>query len=140
MRFFISGRRSLIIAASLAGCLICAPSGPSHADEVDDVVRAEMTRRKIPGLQLAVVRNNEIVKVASYGLADIEDDVAVKDDTLFAINSVTKAFTGVAVMQLVEQGNLRLVSITKCSLKLDPEHTVSLSLVEREHRAAPHTV
>lgn len=106
MWLFTPGRSSLIIAASMVGCLIYALSGPSHADEVDDVVRAEMTRRKIPGLQLAVVRENEIVKVASYGLANIEDEVAVKDDTLFAINSVTKAFTGVAVMQLVEQGKL----------------------------------
>ena len=99
-------RRSLIIAAIVVGFLICALSGPSYADEVDDVIRVEMTRRKIPGLQLAVVRDNVIVKVASYGLANIEDDVSVKDDTLFAINSVTKAFTGVAVMQLVEQGKL----------------------------------
>ncbi len=91
---------------SLIGCLIYALSGLAHADEVDDLIRAEMTKRKIPGLQLAVVRDNEIIKIASYGLANIEDAVAVEDDTLLSINSVTKAFAGVAVMQLVEQGKL----------------------------------
>jgi CubicO group peptidase (beta-lactamase class C family) len=90
----------------LIGCLIYALSGLAHADEVDDFIRAEMTKRKIPGLQLAVVRDNKIIKVASYGLANIEDAVAVEDDTLFSINSITKAFAGVAVMQLVEQGKL----------------------------------
>jgi CubicO group peptidase (beta-lactamase class C family) len=78
------------------------------ADEIDDFLRAEMLERKIPGLQLAVVKNSKIVKTASYGLANIQDAVAVDDDTVFSINSVTKAFTGVAVMQLVEQGKLEL--------------------------------
>ena len=79
-----------------------------NADEIDDFLRAEMLERKIPGLQLAVVKNGKIVKTASYGLANIQDAVAVDDDTVFSINSVTKAFTGVAVMQLVEQGKLEL--------------------------------
>ena len=78
------------------------------ADEIDDFLRAEMLERKIPGLQLAVVKNGKIVKTASYGLANIQDGVAVDDDTVFTINSMTKAFTGVAIMQLVEQGKLKL--------------------------------
>jgi CubicO group peptidase (beta-lactamase class C family) len=78
------------------------------ADEIDDFLRAEMLERKIPGLQLAVVKNGKIVKTASYGLANIQDAVAVDDDTVFTINSMTKAFTGVAIMQLVEQGKLKL--------------------------------
>ena len=97
-----------VILQSLAGCLIFISSGLAHADEVDDFIRAEMTTRKLPGLQLAIVRDSEIIKVASYGLANIEDAVAVDDDTLFSINSITKAFAGVAVMQLVEQGKLDL--------------------------------
>lgn len=103
---FNIARNLLFFRMPLVGCLICIMSSLAHADEVDDFVRAEMARRKIPGLQLAVVRDNEIVKVASYGLANIEDEVAVKNDTLFSINSITKAFAGVAVMQLVEQGKL----------------------------------
>lgn len=88
---------SLVFAASSA-----------HADEVDELIQSEMRKRNIPGLQLAVVRDNEIVKLASYGLANIEDDVAVDNETIFSINSITKAFAGVAVMQLVEQRKLDL--------------------------------
>jgi len=79
-----------------------------QADEIDDFLRGEMVKRKIPGLQLAVVRNGKIVKKASYGLANIQDAIAVDDNTVFSINSITKAFTGVAVMQLVEQGKLEV--------------------------------
>ncbi|WP_257173624.1 serine hydrolase [Colwellia sp. M166] len=88
--------------------LVGLTSSLVQADEIDDFLRAEMLERKIPGLQLAVVKNGKIIKTASYGLANIQDAVAVDDDTVFSINSITKAFTGVAVMQLVEQGKLEL--------------------------------
>lgn len=103
---FTIGKISLRNTASLIGCLIYALSGLAQADEVDDLIRAEMTKRNLPGLQLAVVRDDRIIKLASYGLANIEDAVAVDNDTLFSINSISKAFAGVAIMQLVEQGKL----------------------------------
>lgn len=92
----------------LISLLLGLTSSWVQADEIDDFLRAEMAERKIPGLQLAVVKNSKIVKTASYGLANIQDAVAVDDDTVFSINSITKAFTGVAVMQLVEQGKLEV--------------------------------
>jgi CubicO group peptidase (beta-lactamase class C family) len=84
-----------------------APAGP---DEVDTYVRGQMEKRHIPGLQLAVVRNGKIVKLRAYGLANIQDAVPVDDRTLFQTNSITKAFTGVAIMQLVEAGKLDLAA------------------------------
>jgi len=44
----------------------------------------------------------------AYGVADIEQDVAANRRTLFPINSATKSFTGVAIMQLVEAGKVDL--------------------------------
>lgn len=80
----------------------------SQNDSIDTFIESQMALRKIPGLQLAIVKNNEIVKTKSYGLANIEDSIAVDDETVFSINSITKAFVGVSVMQLVEQGKLNL--------------------------------
>jgi CubicO group peptidase (beta-lactamase class C family) len=79
-----------------------------HRDDVDDFLRALMREREIPGMQVAVVQHGRIVKSGSYGLANLQDSVPVDDRTLFAINSMTKVFTGVAVMQLIEEGKLRL--------------------------------
>jgi CubicO group peptidase (beta-lactamase class C family) len=45
------------------------------------------------------------VKTSHYGLANIEDSIAVDSETVFSINSMTKSFTGVAIMQLVEKGD-----------------------------------
>lgn len=80
----------------------------AQADDLDDFIKAQMIDRKIPGLQLAVIKDNEIVKTASYGIANLQDNVPVTDNTVFTINSITKAFVGIAVMQLVEQGKIDL--------------------------------
>ncbi|MEM8522964.1 serine hydrolase domain-containing protein [Flavobacterium sp. PL12] len=80
----------------------------SQVDKVDVEIKKLMQKNRIVGLQLAVIKNNEIVKKGHYGLANIEDSIAVDDKTIFSINSITKAFTGVAIMQLVENGKLNL--------------------------------
>ena len=83
-------------------------SGVAQSDEIDDYIKEQMDARKIPGLQLAIVKENKIVKNTNYGLANIQDAIPVSNKTVFTINSMTKAFTGVAIMQLVEQGKLSL--------------------------------
>ncbi|GAA3939234.1 serine hydrolase domain-containing protein [Hymenobacter algoricola] len=76
------------------------------ADSVDQLVQRAMQQLRIPGLQLAVVRHGKIVKLGSYGVANVQDSVPVTTQTRFFLNSITKAFVGVAVMQLVEAGKL----------------------------------
>jgi len=78
------------------------------ADSLDDYFRIKMKENHIPGLQVAIVKNDRMLKVASYGLANVQDDVKVDEKTVFNLASITKAFTSVAVMQLVEQGDLNL--------------------------------
>jgi CubicO group peptidase (beta-lactamase class C family) len=80
----------------------------SQVDKVDDVIENIMKKNKIVGLQLAVIKDNIIFKTSNYGLASIEDSIAVDSQTVFSINSITKSFTGVAIMQLVENGKLNL--------------------------------
>ncbi|MEN5231645.1 serine hydrolase [Sphingobacterium faecium] len=69
-----------------------------------------MEKRKIPGLELAIVRQGKIIKTGYYGLANIQDSIAVTPKSVFTINSITKAFTGVAILQLVEAGKLEMQS------------------------------
>jgi len=47
----------------------------AQSDKVDEYVRAEMQRQKIPGLSIAVVRNGEVIKAKGYGLANVELNV-----------------------------------------------------------------
>ncbi|MGZ0150109.1 serine hydrolase domain-containing protein [Kribbella sp. WER1] len=64
--------------------------------------------QRIPGVQAAVFAGDNVVFTGAYGHADVENDVPLTDDHLFRIASHSKTFTGTAVLQLVEQGVLRL--------------------------------
>jgi CubicO group peptidase (beta-lactamase class C family) len=75
---------------------------------VEALLRREMRERRIPGLQAAVVRRGKIVLLESIGVADIQNSAPVTDKSVFPINSCTKAFTGAAIMQLVEEGKIEL--------------------------------
>jgi len=81
-----------------------------HGDELDDFIHKIMAHKKIPGLQLAIVKDNKIVRTGNYGISNVQDGVLVSDKTIFPINSMTKLFTGVAIMQLVEQDKLVLTA------------------------------
>lgn len=92
----------------LLAVLTVSTNSYSQVDKVDIAIKDLMQKNKIVGLQLAVVKNNKIVKTGHYGLATIEDSITVDNETVFSINSMTKSFTGVAIMQLVERGQLKL--------------------------------
>jgi CubicO group peptidase (beta-lactamase class C family) len=88
----------------------CTVSVFSQTDSVDVFIQNQMQKRKIPGLELAIVRHGKIIKTGYYGLANIQDSIAVSSKSVFTINSITKAFVGVAILQLVEEGKLKLNS------------------------------
>ena len=77
-------------------------------DSIDHFLITKMAEKKIPALQVAIVRDGKIVKHASYGTANLENNIKATEQSIFSINSITKAFTGVALMQLVEAGKLKL--------------------------------
>lgn len=78
------------------------------ASGIDAVVREQMRHRTIPGTQVAVVRGGKVVYEQAYGVSDLETGAPVTRDTAFTLNSSTKSFTGVAVMQLVQDGKVAL--------------------------------
>jgi CubicO group peptidase (beta-lactamase class C family) len=82
----------------------------AQADRVEIFLRSEMAERRIPGLQVAVVQRGKIVLLRSLGTANLQYSVPVTNRSVFSINSCTKAFTGVAVMQLVEEGTVDLAA------------------------------
>ena len=98
------------MALSVVGLTPAAagPARPSEPEQVDAHIRAQMQNLRIPGMAVAVVKGGRIVLLRSYGIANVEFSVPADKNTVFAINSITKAFTGVAAMRLVEQKRLDL--------------------------------
>lgn len=89
-------------------CLFACVLSLQAEDALDAVVRAQMAHAHIPGAAVAVIRQGRLEKLAAYGEASLEGTRPVTPDTTFQIASCTKLFTGVLLMQLVEEGKLRL--------------------------------
>jgi CubicO group peptidase (beta-lactamase class C family) len=65
---------------------------------------------KIPGAVVLVLRNGKVAYSGAFGYQDREKQVLMKGDAIFRIASMTKPLVSVAVMMLVEEGKLQLVS------------------------------
>lgn len=108
------GRRCLAatLALTLAGVGALRGDLPrsasASADPITAYVQAAMRRLHVPGLALLVARDGKVVRAEGYGIANLEHRVAVKPETIFQSGSVGKQFTATAVMQLVEDGKVRL--------------------------------
>ncbi|CAF1374758.1 unnamed protein product, partial [Didymodactylos carnosus] len=76
--------------------------------KVDEFIKVEMEKQKIPGASLAIIRDGKIIHGRGYGYSNIEHQVPVKAETIFQSGSVGKQFTSMAVMMLVEQGKIEL--------------------------------
>ena len=76
-------------------------------DEIDAYVQEQMHRLNIPGVSLAIVEGDKIVHLRGFGRARPKGD-APTPQTPFFIGSLTKSFTALAVMQLVEAGKIEL--------------------------------
>ena len=86
----------------------CQALAVDQTDVVDNYVRAEMTKQRIPGLAMLVSRGGQVIRAQGYGLANVELQVPVKPETIFQSGSVGKQFTATAVMMLVEEGKIGL--------------------------------
>ena len=92
-----------------------------RADAVDAYIEGEMRKRGIPAVSLAVRLEGRLVKLAAYGKADVELDVAAGPRTVFQIQSITKTFTSAAILMLMEQGKLALDDPVAAHLAGAPE-------------------
>jgi CubicO group peptidase (beta-lactamase class C family) len=61
-----------------------------------------------PGCAVAVDRPGQPVLTRAYGMADLENRIPIRPDTVFEAGSVSKQFTAAAVLALVDQGKLKL--------------------------------
>ncbi len=74
---------------------------------IDEYVASKMRAPRIPGLALAIVKDDQIIYLKGYGEAE-SSGRPVTPQTPFLIGSITKSLTALAVMQLVEAGKIEL--------------------------------
>ncbi|NOU63261.1 cyclic peptide export ABC transporter [Paenibacillus sp. LMG 31461] len=76
--------------------------------KIDKVIEKYMEKGKIPGLSVVVVQGDREIFTESYGYADVNSKRSVTLDTLFELGSNSKAFTGMAILKLAEEGSIDL--------------------------------
>ncbi|MDQ8159183.1 MAG: alpha/beta fold hydrolase [Gemmatimonadota bacterium] len=107
--------RSLALAAAVfpmgptesAGAQDRPPSREPFAG-LDAYVNEAIKSWKVPGVALAIVRNDSVIYARGYGVRDVTNGTPVDENTIFAIGSSSKAFTAAAVAMLVDEKKVEL--------------------------------
>ncbi len=98
----------------LAGCKESNPKGetpepaPEEIPDLKNELTGVMNRNNAVGLAVAAVKDGEIVYNCSLGYKDLENRIQLGDNDIMRIASISKTFTAVGVMQLIEQGKISL--------------------------------
>ena len=75
---------------------------------LEEFILDRMRRTRIPGLSIALVRGDEVIYARGFGFRDLNRGIPATPGTVYGIGSITKSFTAIAVMRLVEEGKLSL--------------------------------
>ena len=102
----------LALTLSSLGAITAVSAQGSPAPEwkarLDSAMTAELARTQTPGAQVAVVVDGRLAYSRAYGVADIETQRPVTEQTLFRVGSVTKMVTAATLTQLAADGKLDL--------------------------------
>jgi CubicO group peptidase (beta-lactamase class C family) len=98
--------RPLLASLTLALSLSAFAQPSFDPKTVDRVMLATMKAWQIPGMAVAIVKNDRVAYVAGYGVKDLASNAPVTVDTMFQLASTSKAFTSTAVAMLADDGKL----------------------------------
>ncbi|MDH5482041.1 MAG: serine hydrolase [Candidatus Bathyarchaeota archaeon] len=76
--------------------------------KLEDFIFEKMSKTHLPGLSIAIVKDGETIYSRGFSFRDLEYGLRATPETLYGIGSVTKSFTALSIMQLVEEGKLSL--------------------------------
>ncbi len=103
--------RTFVIILSVALFFGIASTQPDDLRLLTTKMEAMLSaqfKRGEPGATALVARNGRIIYSGAFGKANLELGVPMQTATVFKIGSITKQFTAVAILQLMEQGKLSL--------------------------------
>src|SRR5262245_17227823 len=108
-------RLGVAVAALLFGRNAAAQSAIADHPRVKESIHllekwldAERGYKRLPGIAAAVVSDQQIVWHGGFGYADVERKAPATPSTLYSICSISKLFTSIALMQLRDEGKVRL--------------------------------
>ena len=115
-----------ILKALLQGTMLVIIAGsPTLAQQntgakVDRIINKAMTDESIPGVAVAVIQNGKVLYQKTYGVRSVDNKVPTDANSVFSIGSVSKAFTAIGLMELVQQGKISMDAPIKTYMKTLP--------------------
>lgn len=105
--------RHLVVALAITLSAVPATAQslptPAAVARIADSLGADfVAARRSPSVAIAVIRGRDTIALKAWGMADLENSVPATATSVYRIGSVTKQFTAATVMQLVEQGKVKL--------------------------------
>jgi CubicO group peptidase (beta-lactamase class C family) len=117
------------LCMSLAGFISIAQAQPDDrpAKSIDSLVAQQFTGNQ-PGISILIAKKGQIVYQKAFGSANVELSVPLQPEMVFDLGSITKQFTAVAILQLVEQGKIALTDSIQRYIKDFPSkgHTITI--------------
>src|SRR5262249_38776352 len=77
------------------------------AAKIDELMKTYNTYRQFNGAVL-VAENGKVIFKKGYGMANMEWNIPIETDTKFRLGSITKQFTSMLILQLVQEGKIKL--------------------------------
>ena len=102
-------------------------------ETLERFIAREMADKDLPALSIALVDDQQTVWAKGFGFADPKAKVPASADTVYRVGSVSKLFTDIAIMQLVEQGKLDLdAPVTRYIPNFRPRNPFGKSITLRQ--------
>lgn len=76
--------------------------------QIEKVITENMRKGKIPGLSITIVKDDKTVYQKGFGYSNLEEEKPVTSQSLFELASTSKAYTALAILSLVESGQIEL--------------------------------
>jgi CubicO group peptidase (beta-lactamase class C family) len=96
----------LLLDFSAPATPVLTPELQQKLDLLVEQLEQQRQTHHVPGMAIAVVKDNEVILTYGFGNASVEEETPVTPETIFAIGSSTKAFTSTLVGMLVDEGKM----------------------------------
>ena len=110
-----------------------APRVSQNLDLLEVWIKARMAFQGLPGVSIGIVDDDDLIYAKGFGLANVEKKKPMTSSTLYRIASHSKLFTAISIMQLRDEGKLRLDDPVK-------DHLPEFSIAIKHPNARPVTI
>ena len=103
------------------------------AKTLESLIRQEMADKDLPAFSIALVDGNEVVWAQGFGYQDPEHKIPATAHTVYRVGSVSKLFTDIGIMQMVEAGKINLdVPVSQYIPDFHPQNPFTNPITLRE--------